>query len=196
MRSMFLLGISALAAAVALGACANQKAPAEAAVGVAQTAFAAVSADAMKYVPDQAKSIEGALASAQESITKGDYAAALTAAQALPAQVASLATAVTGKKAEFSKLWTDLGAGVPAMVTALTSRMDVLGKSKKLPAGITKETFASAQPGLATANQSWSAAMAAAQSGDVMGAVKQASEVKTTVTNLMKSLNMQLPAGL
>jgi hypothetical protein len=46
-------------------ACNSQKAPAEAALNAAQTAWAPVSADAVRYVPDQAKEIDAALAAAR-----------------------------------------------------------------------------------------------------------------------------------
>ena len=56
-----LLSLSALALIVAVAACASQKEPADAAIKSAQSAFSAVSAEAQKYVPDQAKAVQDGL---------------------------------------------------------------------------------------------------------------------------------------
>ena len=50
--------VAALLVAVALAACSNQKAPAEQALKAAEEALNTAKAEAMKYVPDQAKSVE------------------------------------------------------------------------------------------------------------------------------------------
>jgi outer membrane lipoprotein-sorting protein len=58
-----LLSLGALMLVVTVAACSSQKEPADAAIKSAQSAFNAVSAEAQKYVPDQAKSVQDALAS-------------------------------------------------------------------------------------------------------------------------------------
>ena len=88
-----------------------------------------------------------------------------------------------------------MSAGVPKLVEALKSRVDVLSQSRRLPAGITKETVDSAKAGLASATQTWSEATSAASSGDVATAVARARSVQASVVNLMQSLNMQVPAA-
>ena len=176
-------------------ACGSQKAPAETALKAAQDAYAKVSADAQKYVPDQAKSIQDTLAAAQTSFTNGDYAAVLTQVQGIPAKVGDLTSAIAAKKAELARTWTDLSGSVPKMVAAVTSRVGMLSKSKTPPAGMTTATIDAAKSGLASANQMWSDAMGAAQSGDMATAAAKATQVKTQVMDLMKSLNMQMPKG-
>ncbi|HYN07715.1 MAG TPA: hypothetical protein VES67_10015 [Vicinamibacterales bacterium] len=194
MRKLSLL--SALTLAVALAAaCANQKAPAEAALKSAQDAYNAVSADAQKYVPDQARAIQDSLASAQAALGKGDYAVVLTQAQALNTQIAALGSAIAAKKAELTTTWTTMSAGVPKLVEALKSRVDILSQSKRLPAGVTKDALDSAKAGVATASQTWSEATAAATIGDVATAVAKATAVRASVVNLMQVLNMQVPAA-
>jgi chromosome segregation ATPase len=190
-----LSSLTAIALVVGLVACSSQKEPAEAAVKAAQDAFAAVSGDAMKYVPDQARAIQNGLTSAQDALTKGDYAAALTQAQALPAQITAVGAAVSAKKAELTTAWNSMSAGLPKMIDALKSRVDTLSKSKGVPAGLTKETIANAKTGLATVTQTWTDATAAATAGDIQAAVTQANDVKAKVIELMKSLNMQVPPG-
>jgi len=193
MRTLSSLG--ALALVVALAACSSQQEPAQAALKTAQDAYGAVSAEAQRYVPDQARTVQASLTAAQDAFTKGDYAAALTQAQALPAQITALGTAISAKKAELTTAWTGMAAGVPKLVDAVKRRVDVLGKSKHLPAGITKETFDNAKTGLASATQTWSDATAAAGNGDLVSAMAKANDVKTQVVGIMKSLKMQVPAG-
>jgi hypothetical protein len=191
-----LLSLSALALIVAVAACASQKEPADAAIKSAQSAFSAVSAEAQKYVPDQAKAVQDGLTAAQTAFTNGDYASALTQAQALPARITALGAAISAKKAELTTQWNTMSAGIPKLVEALSSRVDMLTKSKGLPKGITKETVTAAQSGVATAKQDWQAATSAASSGDLATAMRQANDVKTRVVGLMRSLNMTVPPGV
>ncbi len=186
---------AAIVAAVMVAACGGQKVPAETAVKAAQEAFAGVSAEAQKYVPDQTKAIQDALTSAQSALTNGDYAAALQQAQALPAKITDLTSAIAAKKAELTQAWTAATSSIPNLVTALTSRVGVLSKSKHLPAGLTTATLAGAKSALATATQSWTDAKAAAASGDIAAAGAKAASITTLLTDAMKSLNMQVSGG-
>jgi hypothetical protein len=119
----------------------------------------------------------------------------LKQAQSLTTQISALGGAIAAKKAELTKAWTTMESGVPKLVEAVKSRVDVLGKSRSLPAGITKETLNNAKAGLATASQTWSEATSAASVGDVATAVARARSVQASVVNLMQSLNMQVPAA-
>lgn len=178
------------------GACASQKVPAEAAIQASEKAFAAVKGEAVKYVPDEVQGVESAIDAAKAAFAKGDYQAALTAAQTLPAKVSALSTAVAAKKTALMATWTSLSAGLPQVVQAIQSRVDILSKSKKLPAGMDAATFDAAKSGLATVTQTWSEATAAAGSGDLASAVAKASAVKTKATELLGALGLPVPAGL
>ena len=91
--------LSGVVVAVALAAaCSSQKVPATAAVTAADQAFAAVKAEAAKYVPDEVKDVQASLDSAKADLAKGDYQAALTTAQALPAKISALSSAIAAKK--------------------------------------------------------------------------------------------------
>jgi hypothetical protein len=182
-------------AAMAVG-CANQKAPAEAAIASAEAAFTAVQGEAAKYVPDQAKGISDAIASAKDAVAKGDYQAALTSAQALPAKITALTDAVTAKKAELTATWNGLSTSMPKVVEAIQSRITILGKSKKLPAGLDKAKFAEAQTGLAGLTSAWTEATTAFGAGNLTDAIAKAESVKGKAASVMGLLNMQVPAAL
>ena len=185
-----------LLAAALVAACASQKAPAEAAVKAAEQAFDAAKAEAMKYVPDQVKGVQSSLEAAKAALAKGDYQAALTAAQALPGQISDLQAAAAAKKAELTQTWTTLSAGLPQVVQAIQSRVDILAKAKKLPPGLDQAKFDSAKSGLAAMTDAWSAATAAAGSGDVADAVSKANAVKGKAVEVLTALGMPVPAGL
>jgi hypothetical protein len=184
-----------LAVALAAG-CASQKAPAEAAVSAAEQAFAAAKDEAAKYLPDQVKGVQDALDAAKASLAKGDYQAALTAAQALPARISELTTAAAAKKTELTQSWTTLSAGLPQVVQAIQSRVEILSKAKKLPAGLDKDKFETAKTGLATVTQTWTEATTAAGAGNLVDAVAKANTVKAKAAEVLGLLGMPVPAGL
>lgn len=193
-RSVSLVGVLVLAT-IAVG-CDNQKVPAEAAIASAETAFSAVQADAVKYVPDQAKQVSDAIAAAKDAVAKGDYQVALTTAQALPAKITDLTTAVTAKKAELTTTWTGLSTALPKVVEAIQSRIAMLSKSKKLPAGLDKAKFEEAKTGLATVTAAWTEATTAFGAGNLTDAIAKAESVKGQAASVMGLLNMQLPPAL
>jgi hypothetical protein len=193
-RSFSLL--AAVALVVVTSGCANQKVPAEAAIASAEAAFSAVQAEAVKYVPDQAKGISDAIAAAKDALVKGDYQAALTSAQTLPAKITDLTAAVAAKKTELTAAWTGLTAGLPKVVEAIQSRIGTLSKSKNLPAGLDKAKFEGAKTGLATVTSTWTEATTAFGAGNLTDAIAKAETAKARAMEVMGLLNMQIPAGL
>ena len=69
------------------------------------------------------------------------------------------------KKEELTKSWADLSQGVPKMVEAAQKRVDILSKSKKLPANLTAEKFDEVKSGLAAAKEEWAKALESFQGG-------------------------------
>lgn len=193
MSKKLILVITAIVCCFALLACSTAKAPAEAAIKAADEAIAGVRPEASIYVPDQLKAVEDSLAAAKESLQKKEYQQALTGAKDLPGKAKDLATAVASKKDELSKSWQDMSGGLPGMVEAIQKRVDILSKSRKLPAGLTKDTFESAKASLATITQTWTEASNAFSSGNLMDAVTKASAVKEKAAEIMNSLGMKAP---
>jgi len=87
----------------------------------------------VKYIPDQAKGVEEAINGAKENFEKGNFDAALSAAKAIPEKVKELTTAAAAKTAELTKGWEEMSGGLPRMLAAVKSRLDILSQSKKLP---------------------------------------------------------------
>ena len=146
-KTIWLFAVIALAAFVACGD--GGKAAADAAMQALQTAYGTVKSDAAAYVPDQAKSIDEAIAAAQETLSKGDYMKALGDVQGLTSKVGELGAAVATKQAELTKAWEGLGAGLPGVVQSIQGRVEELSKARRLPPGVKKEAVEAAKSGAA-----------------------------------------------
>jgi len=185
------------AAAILMAACAGQKAPAQKLIGDIDAAVTAASTEAAKYVPDQLADVQGKLGGLKASFDKQDYAAVVTGAPAVLSAAQNLATAAAAKKDEILKAlndqWTGLAGTLPAAVTALQNRIDLLSRksSKKPAAGIDLNT---AKAGVGDAASLWSKAQAAFAAGNLDEAVSTAKDVKAKVDALATSLKMDLPA--
>lgn len=183
-------------ATVALAACARQMEPAKAALAGIESAIAAVATDAGKYVPEQLAGTQAKLAELQSAFDKKDYAAVITGAPAVLADAQGLAAAASAKKDEVMKMlsgeWTNLTAAVPALVTAVQSRLTVLGKSRTPPKDV---DVAGAKSMLADASAMWAQAQAAATSGNVEDAVATAKKVKEKAEAAAAALKMKLPGA-
>jgi len=184
-------------AATLLAACGSaDKGPAEAALKAAEEAVNAAKVEASKYVPDQVGSLESALAGLKEKFSKGDYKAVVSEAPALASRAKEAANAAAAKKVELTKTWEELNRGLPKVVDAIKSRVDVLSQSKKLPAGMTADKLGQAKAGLAEITQQWTAATTASSSGNLMEAVTKANTVKAKAAEVLTALNMRVPDAL
>ena len=183
--------------ATLLAACGGRdKGPAETALKAAEAAIDSAKGEASKYMPDQVKSLESALSSAREKLSKGDYKAVLSEAPALTSKAQEVASAAAAKKAELTKSWEGLSSGMPTVVEAIKSRVDILSQSKKLPAGMSAETLAQAKAGLSEITQQWTAATEASKGGNLMDAVAKASSVKVKAAEVLTLLHMPVPEAL
>ena len=176
-------------------ACGSEKEPAEEAIKAAETAINAAKGEAVKYIPDQVKSLEDGLAAAKEAFAKKDYKAALNAAKDLPGKAKDLAAAAAAKKEELTKVWSEMSGGLPKMVEAIKSRVDILSKSKKLPANLDKAKLDGVKAGLPEVTQMWDDAQKAFSGGNLADAVSKAKTVKDKAVEMMSTLGMQVPAG-
>jgi hypothetical protein len=183
-------------AALALAACTNLAEPAAKAVAEVESAISAASEDAGKYVPDQLAAAQGKLTELKDAIAKKDYKAVMAAAPAALTMAKEMATAAGAKKDEMMTMatsdWTAMSASLPGLISAVQSRVDVLGKSKHLPAGVNLDA---AKTALADATGMWTQAQAAATSGDVIGAASTAKMVKEKAEAAAAAIGLKLPGA-
>jgi hypothetical protein len=181
---------------VLLAGCASNKGPAEAALAAAQSAVDSVVAEAGKYVPDQAKALQGQLAALKDKFAKGEYEAVTKEATALAGQAKEVASAAAAKKAQLTQAWSSMSDGMPRVVEAIKGRVDILSQSKKLPANMTADKLASAKSGLSEITTQWTAATEAYKGGNLMEAITKGSAVKTKAAEVLAMLGMPVPDAL
>jgi PBP1b-binding outer membrane lipoprotein LpoB len=186
--------IALILAAFVIAGCANKMAPAQKAIADIETAVTAAGEDATKYVPDQVQAVNDQLANLKAMFDKKDYKGVLAAAPAVLTQAQGLTAAAAAKKTEtmdmYAGEWTNLASSVPQAVAAIQSRVDILSKSKKLPAGMDAATLDNVKTSLAEANSTWAQATQAQAAGDLEQAVTLAQQVKTRTDELLTTLGM------
>ena len=123
------------------------------AIKAAEESWNAVKGEVVKYIPDQAKGVEDAIKGAKENFDKGNFDAALAAAKAIPDKVKELTAVAAAKKAELMKSWEEMSGGMPKMLEAIKSRLDILSASKKLPENLDKAKLEGAKSGYENGRQ-------------------------------------------
>ena len=198
LKSAFAGFVSLVMAAVLLAGCANQMEPAKKAIADIEAAITAAGPDAAQYIPDQLQAVTSEVASLKAKFDQKDYKGVLAAAPALLTQAQGLSAAAGAAKeaAQAAALqamnaeWGTLSADIPAQLAAVTSRVGILSKSKKLPAGLDAAAFDAARTGVDEATALWSQATAAQASGNMEQAVGAARQVKDKLNAAMGALGM------
>jgi len=173
----------------------GNKEAATAAIKAAEDAWNAAKGEVVKYIPDQAKGVEDAIKAAKENFDKGNFDAALASAKAIPDKVKELSAAAAAKKAELAKSWEEMSGGLPKMLEAIKSRLDILSQSKKLPANLDKAKLEGAKGGYEEAAKMWEDAKAAFAGGNAADALAKGKTVKEKAVEVMTALGMQVPAA-
>lgn len=185
---------TALCASLVLAACANQMEPAQKLLGEVESAVAAAGADAQTYAPDASKAVTDKLAELKAAFDKKDYKTVVMNAPAVLTEAKALAATAATKKAEalaaLNAQWSALSASLPQAVSAIESRLTMLNKSRKLPAGLTKDALTAANAGLAEVKTAWGEATAAFGAGNVQDALAKASAVKSKADGLLTTLGL------
>ena len=185
---------SALLALV--GACTSQREPAQHMMQDIETALGGASDDAAKYVPGELTRVQMKLDDLKTAYDSQDYKGVLARGPAILAEAQGLAADAAAKKSEIAKnqsaQWTSLSAAVPALFTAVQTRLDVLSqkKNRKMAAGIDLDPAKSA---LSQATSEWSKAQGAFGNGNMNEAVSAAQDVETKLQALAGTLQAELP---
>jgi hypothetical protein len=191
-----LLSIIPLVAVLAWSAaCQTQKVPAENAMKAAETAWAAVSAEAMKYVPDQAKGIDETIRKAKAALANGQYEAVIKDTTGLPAKIADLQKVIADKKSEWTAAWKTLESSLGSGLTAVQAKVDELSAAKKLPKGVEKAAVETAKTSLATAQQAFADAKTAFGNADYEGALAKGNQVKAALATIATDLKLEMPVA-
>lgn len=183
MKRIFWLGM-ALTTLLMLPACGSQKGPAEQALAQATQAWSPIKAQAENIVPDEAKSIEDAIAAVTAQLQGGAYKDALAAATALGTRVKELADALPQKAAEAQSAWGELSGSIPGTLATLEKKL----KGLKAPAPGTPNADQSPVVVLGHLKGGWTDAQSAAQGGRLAEAVSKGNDVRTGAVKLLNDL--------
>ncbi|MGD0278261.1 MAG: hypothetical protein ABSC11_03020 [Smithella sp.] len=193
-KKIFCLVIAMLVCTFFLISCSRDKDPADLAIKAAETSINTARAEAVKFVPDQLKSLENSLASAKDKFAKGEYKAALDEATPLDVKAKSVLVAAKAKKEELTKKWAETSQDIPKMIEDVQGKVDALSKLKRLPAKLKKDKFEEAKAGLASAKDEWTKAQESFKNANFTDAINVAGSVKDKVIQIMESLGMSVPA--
>ncbi len=189
---------SLVLAAMLVAGCANQKEPAAKAIADIEAAVATAGGDVSQYIPEQLQAVTTGIADLKAKFDQKDFKGVLAAAPALLAQAQGLsAAAASAKQAAdaaaleaFNGEWSTLAADVPAQLAAVTNRVAMLSKSRKLPAGLDAAAFDAAKSGADEAKALWDQATAAQAAGNMEQAVMAARQTKERLDAAMAGLGM------
>ena len=185
---------AALAAVLAVAAC-SQKDPASEAIEAAANALNSVYEDAQKYIPARYAEVKAELDAARKAFDEERYADAIAAVKDVPAHAEALAKEAEAAKAKHvadqNAEWERLSASLPDRFTGIGSRLEELGRMKKLPDGMDRQLLDEANAALASAQSAWQEAGAAYAKGDLDAAVGKAKDAEGMAQDLFARLGMQ-----
>ncbi len=190
-RTLALVGL-VLAGALAAGC--SQKDSAQTAIDAGETALDAVHEEAQKYIPGQYAELKAELDTARTYFHEEQYLRAIDEVKDIPAKARLLSAAATAARetlaASIAVDWARLQAELPGKLAALDGRLAELGKERRLPAGLSRETLARIGAQAGVARRAWDEASAAYQAGSLEGAVARALESENLAGELMVELGM------
>lgn len=190
-RTLALLGLL-LAASLATGC--SQKNPAQTAIDAAESALAAVSEPAQKYIPQQYAEVKAVLDAARKDFSEGDYVRAIEGVKDIPDKARALGEAAAAARetlhAQLTVDWTRLQGELPGKLSGLESRLAELDKARRLPEGVTRDTLTRFAAGAGVARTAWDEASAAFGADNLEGAVARALESESLTNELMIALGM------
>jgi len=193
-RTLALLGLL-LAASLATGC--SQKNPAQTAIDAAESALAAVSEPAQKYIPQQYAEVKAILDAARKDFSEKEYVRAIEGVKDIPDKARALGEAAAAARATLHAAlavdWARLQGELPGKLSGLEGRLAELDKTSRLPEGVTRDTLTRFGAGAGVARTAWDEASAAFEAGNLEGAVTRALESVNLVNELMIALGMAPP---
>jgi hypothetical protein len=192
---MYLVLLLVVAVSLCLTSCgAGKKASATAAIKAAEDAYNVVKDELAKYVPEEAKKVEDAIAAAKESLNKKKFDEAIAAVKEIPQKITELTATAKTKKDEMIMSWAAMSKGTPEMLDAIKGKLDAISKVKKLPAGMDKAKLDGVKSDYEAAVTMWNEAKAASDAGNVADAVAKGKAVEEKAAGIMTTLGMKVPA--
>ena len=183
----------ALLALALVGACAGGRSRAQAAIAAAEEALAPIAPEARRVVPDQLKPLTDALAVAKDKMGRREYDSAMALVQGIPAQTDSLAQIIVREKAAITEEMNMLNVAMPRNLAAVKTRLDRISP-RRLPRGMSRETFDTVQTTYREGVEEWPRIMTAYTAGNLHDAVSRATALKLRVSRAMEAVGLAADA--
>ncbi len=168
--------------ALLLAGCGSPRQSAESALEGARRAYAEISARAGNLAPDEAKSIQDALAQAQDDLARGNYTSSLQATRSLRNRVKDLGERLPAKQAELEAAWTRLDVTIPGTLRVLEQKLQ---RSNRPASGPRRAEFDASRVELSSLSVGWNEALTARRLGRIAEAVARAGDVKYRALRLL-----------
>lgn len=185
--------LTALLALALVGACAGGRSRAQTAIAAAEEALAPIAPEARRVVPDQLKPLTDAVAVAKDKMGRGEYDSALALVQDVPARTDSLAQIIVREKAAITEEMNTLNVAMPRNLAAVKQRLDRISP-RRLPRGMSRETYDSVQTTYREGVEEWPRIMAAYTTGQLNEAVSRATALKLRVSRAMEAVGLAADA--
>jgi len=186
-----------LSVCLLLTACDSQKQPAQAAYAQIEASVGPVRESLEKYAPVEYERLNQMMDAMRAKLNSEDYQGAMEMKGQVLSQLAAASSAAGQKKnqvvREVISEWKQLSAAVPGSIEAVTTRVNALLASNKLPAGVSRDTVVRSQSIVAQLSGQWNGAVASAQRNAIDDAVKQGKEVKKRCLDVANAINLKLP---
>jgi hypothetical protein len=175
------------------GACAGGRGRAQAALTAAEEALAPIANEAGRVVPDQLKPLTDAVAVAKDYMGRREYDSALALVQGVPERTDSLAQAIVREKAAITEDMNALSVAMPRNLAAVKERLDRISP-RRLPRGMSRETYDSVRTTYENASAEWPRIMASYTAGELHDAITRATALRLRVSRAMEAVGLQADA--
>jgi DNA repair exonuclease SbcCD ATPase subunit len=176
-----------------LGACANQKVPAEQALAAVEKKFQESGAEIQKYLPERHAEVEKAIQSLRDSMAQQDYGDVVTGAAAAEDSLKRAFADARIKRAqvmvEMESEWNDLTKSMPDMISAMDKK--ITSQRGRPPKGMTADEWKQTIADYDAARESWSKAAAEMSSKTFEATVLAARDAKAKISAIMEKLGVK-----
>jgi len=164
------------------GCKSSRQQAAQEAIQAAQATISEVRGEAEKYVPEQSHDAQTTIQQAKDTLEKGDYPAALTAAQNALNQAKAVATQTISRQVE----WTDLNDSITKSLKEAKAKLDGYASGARLPKGLSRSKLNQAKAQYEQLKQKWEETWAESR----RDASKKGEELKGEVEKVKHQLEL------
>lgn len=179
--------------ATAVLACSSQgsRVAAETAIAEAETAITDVHAYALRYAPEEFRTVVAEYRAAREALDREDFRGAVRSARRAGELAKEVTRSATAHRRSFEADWPALRDTVSNRLSAIDERVAELSATKVLPRGITGDEVVSAKAAAEEMRRSLEQAIEAYEGGHLGDAVHAATRLRSRAEEVMVRLGMK-----